>query len=145
LPLDGAEQQLHGWVVLNVACVYLAQEYIKNGKSMAQIAREKGCVRWTVGAALKTNEVARGSNDVIRYAPGQVPYGFRVHRGQLVLHQQEQVAIDQIVALRHKGFSFGQIVDHLNSNGVPTKNRVKGWDRPTIYKILKRVGSNHQK
>ncbi len=105
---------------------------------MAQIAREKGCARSTVGEALKINKIVRGSNDAVRHAYGQVPFGFRVQRGQLVPHQKEQSTIDHIVALRQGGSSFGQIADHLNSNGVPTKNRAKEWDRPTIFKICRR-------
>lgn len=105
---------------------------------MAQIAREKGCARSTVGKAFKINKIVRGSNDAACHACGQVPFGFRVQKGQLVPHQKEQSTIDYIVALRQGGCSFGQIADHLNSNGVPTKNRAKAWDRPTIFKICQR-------
>ncbi|MEZ4871342.1 MAG: hypothetical protein R2827_03660 [Bdellovibrionales bacterium] len=74
----------------------------------------------------------RCSNDAARHAAGQVPFGYRVQRGQLVPHLKEQATISQMVALREDGCSFGQIVDHLNSNEVPTKNRTRAWDRPTV-------------
>ncbi len=105
---------------------------------MAQIAREKGCARSTVGEALKSHSLERCQDDPVSYAAGQVPFGFRLQKGRLVVHRKEQSVIAHIVTLRGEGLSFGKIADHLNSNGVPTKNKSKGWDRPTIYKIVKR-------
>jgi hypothetical protein len=56
----------------------------------------------------------------------------------LVEHLGEQKTIVKMAARRAEGASFGDLVDWLNENGVKTKNGVGKWNRPTVYKILKR-------
>lgn len=68
---------------------------------------------------------------------GQVPYGWRIVNGQLVPHKGEQEIIAKLAELRQTGMSYGTLANWLNENGVKTKNGGK-WDRPTVYKILKR-------
>jgi hypothetical protein len=43
-----------------------------------------------------------------------------------------------MAARRADGESFGDLVDWLNGSGVKTKNGAGKWDRPPVYKILKR-------
>ena len=69
---------------------------------------------------------------------GQIPYGWRSLKGLLVEHLGEQKIIVEMAARRADGASFGDLVDWLNGNGVKTKNGAGKWDRPTVYKMLKR-------
>lgn len=116
---------------------YLEREYIENGKSMAQIAREKGCARSTVSSTISSWGLEVASQNP-QYHRGQLAFRERVKNGKVVPHKAELRILDEIRDRRNEGASFGQIVDWLNSQKIPTKNRVKRWDRPTVYKILKR-------
>ena len=53
-------------------------------------------------------------------------------------HHGEQKIIAELAAKRAEGESYGHLADWLNENGVKTKNCADKWDRPTVYKILKR-------
>lgn len=61
-----------------------------------------------------------------------------MQKGLLVPHLGEQAILSDMVKLRQLGKSFGDIADWLNQNEVKTKNGSSKWDRPTIYKIIKR-------
>ena len=117
---------------------YLEQEYIKNGKSMAQIAREKGCARSTVSSAISEHGLKQHGRFRSYRCKGQLAYGEKMINGRVVPHHGEQRVFQKIMDMRSDGLSYGAIVNWLNSNGHPTKNRTKGWDRPTVYKILNR-------
>jgi hypothetical protein len=105
---------------------------------MAQIAYEKGCARSTVGKALDDFKLSTDKSERMNVRPGQVPYGFRVKHGRLVPHQGEKQVIAYLSEMKSQGSTYGQMVQWLNKHGVITKNRANGWDRPTVYKILKR-------
>lgn len=116
---------------------YLHEQYIVLGKSMAQIARERGCARSTVAVTLVNLGFRIGTRKHFRCCKGQMPFGFRTVHGNLVTREVESAVIKQMTAMRNSGASFGQIATWLNLEKVPTKNRVGRWDRPTVYKILK--------
>lgn len=122
---------------------YLEREYIKNGKSMAQIAREKSCARSTIGAALRKSSICRSTKPENSLS-GQVPYGFRLEYGVLVQHKSERQVIDQMIGRRASGDSYGKIADWLNSEEIKTKNKTKAWDRVTVFKILRRYSSPYE-
>lgn len=69
---------------------------------------------------------------------GQVAYGEKIRNGKIVPHLGELRIVGELVSMRKQGLSYGKLVKWLNQNEVPTKNRSKVWDRPTVYKILKR-------
>ncbi len=108
---------------------------------MNQIAREKGCVRSTVRSALIELGFKTQDRKELHCNKGQVPFGFRVVHGNLVPHNGEISAIQEMIKMKNSGASYGDIAIWLNSKQVPTKNRTGQWDRPTIYKILKKQES----
>ena len=106
------------------------------GANLAYIADLAGVSKTTVKDRVKSFGLKR-QDDGPRLR-GQVPYGWRLVKGKLVEHQGEQNIITQMAARRADGASYGGLVDWLNGDGVKTKNGVGKWDRPTVYKILKR-------
>jgi Recombinase len=115
---------------------FLEQEYVVKGKSMAQIGREAGFARPTVSESLMEFGIDRRPERPAHYRRGQVPYGFKVAKGGIVPHLQEQRTISDLRVRREQGASYGDLADWLNGEGVKTKNKAKCWDRPTVYKIL---------
>lgn len=116
----------------------LHHQYIILGKSMAQIAREKGCARSTVAAALVNLGFEIRARKDLRCSKGQVPFGFRVIHGNFVSHSSELEVINKMIQMKHRGMSYGEIAKWLNLSKIPTKNRSKKWDRPTVFKIIGR-------
>lgn len=122
---------------------YLQEQYVVLGKSMAQIARERGCARSTVGRAVVELGFGVRARKELRCSKGQVPFGFRIIEGSLVPHRGERLIVDRMAKMRDEGASYGKIAAWLNSEHVKTKNRVRAWDRPTVFKILRRVENSH--
>jgi len=116
---------------------FLQQKYISEGLSASQIAREISSARSTVSAHLTEFEIGRDEN--MRHgSKGQLGFGERMVKGRIIPHKGEKAIISEMAAMRADGASYGKIAGWLNQQGIRTKNRVKGWDRPTVYKILKR-------
>jgi hypothetical protein len=120
---------------------YLHEQYVVLGRSMNQIALDRGCARSTVGAALKELGFAIRARSDLQCSKGQVPFGFRIVKGNLVAHGGETAVLNQMAELKRTGASYGEIASWLNSHGVKTKNGARQWDRPTIFKMLKRHSS----
>ena len=108
---------------------------------MNQIAREKGCARSTVSVALRKLGIAIKARSDLQCSKGQVPFGFRIVKGNVVTHGGEATVLDQMADLKKTGASYGEIASWLNNQGVKTKNGARQWDRPTIFKMLKRPPS----
>lgn len=108
---------------------------------MNQIALDRGCARSTVGAALKELGFAIRARSDLQCSKGQVPFGFRIVKGNLVAHGGEMAVLNQMAELKNTGASYGEIADWLNEQKIPTKNKACKWERPTVYKILKAQGS----
>lgn len=108
---------------------------------MNQIALDRGCARSTVGAALKELGFAIRARSDLQCSKGQVPFGFRIVKGNLVAHGGETAVLNQMAELKKTGASYGEIADWLNEQKIPTKNKAYKWERPTVYKILKARGS----
>ena len=120
--------------------------YLEKRLSTRQIAREICSARSTVKEALGRFGVPLRPNDEAhRLNKGQLAFGERMINGKVVPHLTEQRVLEQIIKLRRSGKSYGAIVGWLNSQGLPSKNRAGAWDRPTIYKILKRTGCTQTK
>tara|TARA_Y100000590_G_scaffold456214_1_gene606375 strand:- start:1432 stop:1878 length:447 start_codon:yes stop_codon:yes gene_type:complete len=116
---------------------FLQQKYLSESLSASQIAREISSARSTVSAHLNDFEI-EPKDSVNRNSKGQLGFGERLVKGQVVPHKGELAVIEEMLSMRSDGASFGKIVDWLNQNNVRTKNRVRKWDRPTVYKIINR-------
>jgi IS30 family transposase len=120
--------------------VFLQQKYLSEGLSARQIAREIFSARSTVSASLIEFGIEPAGR--FRGFKGQLGFGERLVKGRIVPHKGEKAVIDQMASMREAGASYGRIASWLNQNNVRTKNRVKGWDRPTVFKILKKNENN---
>lgn len=114
--------------------------YLEKRLSTRQISREFGSARSTVKEALGRFGIPiRPEDEAHRLNKGHLAYGERMINGQIVSHNGERKVIGKIVELRQSGSSFGMIVGWLNSRRIPTKNRKQEWDRPTVFKILRKA------
>lgn len=120
---------------------FLHLEYVVNQKSTKQIARELGCARSTVSKYLLEHDIPIRTEEVPGQRRGQTAFGEKVRNGKIVPHFGELSLLAELQELRASGMSYGDLVTWLNASGVKTKNGGK-WDRPTVYKILKR-NSHH--
>jgi hypothetical protein len=114
---------------------FLLQKYSVEGANLAYIARVTGLSKTAIKDRIR--EMGAERPEGVPILRGQVPYGWRMVNGQLVVHKGEQELITKMVELRQTGLSYGKIAHWLNENGIKTKNGAK-WDRPIIYKILRR-------
>lgn len=117
---------------------FLYQEYAVAGKSIKQIAREERCAPSTVAKYLLEFGIEPRPDRLPRQRRGQIPFGMKMRNGLLVPHLAEQATIEKLRQLRSEGKPYGDLVDWLNTNGIRSKNGGR-WDRPTVYKILKRA------
>jgi hypothetical protein len=68
-----------------------------------------------------------------------IPFGWNCSNGRdLTRNQEEEAAINQMMAWSKAGRTLGEIADELNSSNIPTKSGKK-WLRGTVHHILKRV------
>ncbi len=116
---------------------FLYQEYVVANKSIARIAHEQLCAKSTVSKYLLEFEIERRTEHLPSQRRGQIPFGMRLRKGQLMPHHGEQAVIIKLQGMRNQGKSFADLVSWHCSKGIRTKNGGK-WDRPTVYKILKR-------
>jgi len=117
---------------------FLEEKYLKNGRSMAQIANEILSSRATVRDALIEFKIPIREQGKPALRPAQVPYGFKRLDGLLVPHLNEQRVIQSVRKMSDDGLSYRKICDFLTSVGVPTKNRGKGWQPEMIRRLLSR-------
>ncbi len=120
---------------------FLEEKYVKNGRSIAQIAEETLSSRAAVRDALIGFRIPIRKQGNPGLRPSQVPYGFRRSAGLLVPHLGEQRVIESIRRMSSDGLSYRKICDFLTSVGVPTKNRGKGWQPEMIRRLLTRSGT----
>lgn len=106
---------------------------------MNQIAKEASCSRSSVRSALvKMNCQIKLVSDQ-KCSRGQLSYGERLVGGKIVPYKAEQRVIQKILELRRAGATYDAVADWLNTQGIPTKNRAKYWQRPTVFKIIKQT------
>ena len=117
---------------------FLEEKYVKNGRSIAQIAAETLSSRAAVRDALIEFGIPLKQRGKPGLRPAQVPYGYRRSDGLLVPHLGEQRVIQSIRKMSDDGLSYRKICDFLTSVGVPTKNQGKGWQPEMIRRILTR-------
>ncbi|PWU16594.1 MAG: hypothetical protein C5B49_10420 [Bdellovibrio sp.] len=117
---------------------FLEEKYLKEGRSIAQIAAQTLSSRAAVRDALIEFSIPLRKQGKPGKRPAQVPYGYRRADGLLVPHLGEQRVIQSARKMSNDGLSYRQICDFLTSVGVPTKNQGKGWQPEMIRRILTR-------
>lgn len=121
---------------------FLEEKYVKNGRSIAQIASQTLSSRSAVRDALIEFGIPLKQQGKPGLRPAQVPYGYRKSDGLLVPHLGEQRIIQSVKKMSNDGLSYRKICDFLTSVGVPTKNQGKGWQPEMIRRILTRRVQN---
>ncbi len=116
---------------------FLEEKYVKEGRSIAQIAEETLSSRAAVRDALIGFKIPLRKQGNPGLRPSQAPYGLRRSAGLLVPHIGEQRIIQSVRKMSNDGLSYRQICDFLTSVGVPTKNQGKRWQPEMIRRLLK--------
>ena len=114
---------------------FLYQKYTVEGSNIGFISQISGLSKTTIKEKIKQYGLEKNKN--IKPLLGQVPYGWRVVKGQLVTHKGEQEVVQKMSMLSKKGKSLRQIAKYLQDNGVRPKNGTK-WQAASILKILRR-------
>src|SRR6056297_2626102 len=93
--------------------IFLQQKYLSEGLSASQIAREISSARSTVSAHLVEFEIEADKNE--KYGnKGQLGFGERLVKGQVIPHKGELTIINEMSAMRAAGASYGKIANWLN-------------------------------
>lgn len=71
---------------------------------------------------------------------GAVPFGFDNGNGQLTPNPDEMKTAQDIISLRQQGSSYLHISDHLNAQGITSKNGGK-WHPKTVLGVLRHIHS----
>lgn len=70
---------------------------------------------------------------------GHVPFGYDADAcGKLTANENEQKAIARIIELRGKGYTYEEIANALNRDGILTKQG-KLWCKASVFKIYKKA------
>lgn len=117
---------------------FLYQKYTVEGSNIGFISQISGLSKTTIKEKIKQYGLEKNKN--IKPLLGQVPYGWRIVKGQLVIHKGEQEVVQKMSMLSKKGKSLRQIAKYLQDNGVRPKNGTK-WQAASILKILRRYKS----
>lgn len=116
---------------------FLHQKYVVEGLSPRQIAQLSSSSKTSVVTHLrKTGIPLRGTGG--SYRPGQVPFGKRLAKGQLVDNKGELEILNRMMRFRSEGLSYWRIAEMLNLWGVKTKTPGARWQAATVMKMLKR-------
>jgi len=117
---------------------FLEEKYVKNSRSIAQIAAETLSSKSTIRRALVEFKIHVREKGKPGLRPAQAPYGYRRLNGLLVPHLGEQRVIEAVKRMSSDGLSYRKICELLTGIGVPTKNRGKGWQPEMIRRLLAR-------
>ncbi|AYF45740.1 recombinase domain protein [Halobacteriovorax sp. BALOs_7] len=118
---------------------FLHQKYVVEGLSCAEISRSVASSRTTILKRLKECNIELrpvGSNQKRKRGVG---YGEKVEKRKLIEHKRESEAIQRMIALREKGFSYRKIAEVLNTMKVPTKTGKGKWHGKTVHQVLMRL------
>lgn len=105
---------------------------------MSQIAKSVGCARSTITQALLEFDIPLRNYIPTHFKRGQIAFGEKVRDGKVAPHKGELKIISELLAMRAQGATYGTLTKWLNEQGIKTKNGANLWDRPTVYKIIKR-------
>lgn len=118
----------------------LKQEYLENGLSTRDIAKEFACSKTHIRDLLVKYKIPLKN-------PYQSPkhngraYGKKKVNGRVVIHKAEQRTIETIKNMyKEEGLHPKAIARLLDTMKVPTKHQGKSWHHHTITTILKREG-----
>lgn len=117
---------------------FLEQKYVKEGRSITQIAEETLSSRAAVRDALIEFDIKRRGQGKPGLRPAQVPYGYRRSDGLMVPHLGEQRVIASVKKMVDDGVSYRKVCEFLTSVGVPTKNKGLRWQPEMIRRLLNR-------
>lgn len=99
--------------------------------------------RSMINERTRTGRVATAKSG--KYAGGKIPYGYRLHEEQIVIHEAEAKVIRQMFQFYLEGKSYAELANTLNSqqstdlddSGCSEKQLVKQWSRTSICYILR--------
>ena len=69
---------------------------------------------------------------------GDIPFGYKVKKGKLVPHPEEQKTVRLVLDLEGRGLSLREICRHLEAAGVARKNGSKTWHPQTVRRIIEK-------
>lgn len=118
---------------------FLRQKYEQERLSTRQIAAQSFSARSTVSKYLKLYGIAPEEGLLVSRDKGQLAFGERHSKGELVSHQREQRVIQLMLKLRSTGLSYWKIADELTKKEIPTKNGNVVWKAASVMKICKRA------
>lgn len=67
---------------------------------------------------------------------GDCPFGYRVRKGKLYLHAEEQKAVRLILNLAGKGLTLRGICRKLEAAGIARKNGSRSWHPQAVLRII---------
>jgi site-specific DNA recombinase len=70
-----------------------------------------------------------------RYAGGQVPYGYAVKEGEVVINEEQAAIVRQIFKQYAEGVSYYRIAKDLNARGIRTKSG-KQWTIQQVKNVI---------
>lgn len=115
-----------------------AIEFYENGASVREISRALDIPKTTLKDNLKRLSCQSGQKILpAKVFLGAAPYGFCIHKGELVMVEAEQKAVKIMMRYWQAGKSFRAIADVLNRQKIKTR-KSKVWDHSVVRVILKR-------
>jgi len=118
---------------------FLIEEYVNKGRSIAEIARQTLSSRAAIRDALIEFDIKRRQRGNPRKRRSQLPYGYRIIKGQMLQHEGEQLIISVIQKMASKGNTLREISDYLSTMKVPTKRRGVRWHPEMVRRILSKL------
>jgi len=72
---------------------------------------------------------------------GDVPFGYRVRKGKLYRHEEEQKAVQKVLELRQRGATLRGICHKLEGAGIARKGGSLTWHPQAVLRIINRYTS----
>lgn len=69
---------------------------------------------------------------------GDIPFGYKVKKGKLVPHPEEQKTVRLVLDLEGRGLTLREICRHLEAAGFARKNGSKTWHPQTVRRIIEK-------
>lgn len=117
---------------------YRLRARVRNGRSIAQVAKETLSSRVAVRNALIEFGILLKHQGKPGLRPAQTPYRYRRSDGLRVPHLGEQRFIQSARKMSMDGLLVRKICDFLRSVSVPTKNQGKGRQPEMIQRLVQR-------
>ncbi|MBT7567287.1 hypothetical protein HN630_00090 [archaeon] len=121
---------------------FLHQKYVVEGLSIDQISQQIFSSKEVVRSWLMRHEIDVREQGHHHGRPAQPRYGQKMRKGQAVIHQIEQRAVNTIKDLKQEGLSLRKIAKILDQMKIPTKCRGKKWHPEMVKRVLSTSLSN---